>query len=390
MPRQREPFGLFQKKLACGKKFYYYTTYDSEGHRRQFSTGETDQKVALREVLGRSQEGRLVPNDRLLFGTWTEDWFLYEKCPFIQSRLKRGFSYSRVHSDNRRAYLMTYLWPTFQQKHLSAIRTLDIENWTSKLLQQGRSRDLINRCLGTLKIILGEAVRLGLLSKNPAKSVLPLKHDSSEKGILTDEESQELFALKNRDRLWGTQQIAYWAHLVAYLAGLRQGELIGLQLDDLDDKGIHVRHGWDRKSGLKGTKNGKDRFVPLPTWVLLKLKSLTGKGHIFSVQLDGKPVSPTYLNSAYCEALISLGISRSQQISRHLSGHSLRHGFVSNLLARGVPATVVAQVVGHNSLEMTTKTYHHTTPLHSQSILAYQDEKVGSWNTPESCLRIVS
>jgi integrase len=54
---------------------------------------------------------------------------------------------------------------------------------------------------------------------------------------------------------WGT----------AMYAGLRRGELMALRVNriDLDANLIRVEKGWDVKAGEIGTKNGKDRKVPI-------------------------------------------------------------------------------------------------------------------------------
>ena len=48
-------------------------------------------------------------------------------------------------------------------------------------------------------------------------------------------------------------------------AGLRRGELMALRVNriDLDANVIRVEKGWDVKAGEIGTKNGKDRKVPI-------------------------------------------------------------------------------------------------------------------------------
>jgi integrase len=42
--------------------------------------------------------------------------------------------------------------------------------------------------------------------------------------------------------------------------------------------------------------------------------------------------------------------------------HDLRHGCASLLLAQGVPARVVMEVLGHSQISMTLDTYSHVAP----------------------------
>ena len=48
MRKDRQPFGLFLRSLGCGTRVYYYSTYDTEGRRKQFSTGAKEKKEAMR------------------------------------------------------------------------------------------------------------------------------------------------------------------------------------------------------------------------------------------------------------------------------------------------------------------------------------------------------
>ncbi len=243
----------------------------------------------------------------------------------------------------------------------------------SELLKSGHSRDLTNRCLKALHLILGEAVRLGVITKNPAGQAGSRKHIPRKKGILTDDEAAKLFDPVTWSMIWKGRRHAYLAGLIGYQGGLRQGECIGLQVTDIKADGLMVRHGWDRLSGLNGTKNSEERFVPLPLRTLDSLRSLATDGHVFRLKGRVKPVSASYLRNAFIEALKNAGISREEQVRRNLGSHSLRHGLVSGLLARGTPVPVVAQLVGHKALSLTTGTYHHTTVLHSRLVAEVQD-----------------
>ena len=372
MRKERQPFGIYLRSEVCGAKIYYYWVYDTQGKRRQFSTGCTDQKKALKEVMRRFKEGMLIPNDRLILKKWTQVWFEYDLCPYIQGHLIRGFSYSRTHAANQRSYLERFIWPTFGNRGMDTIKADDIEKWIFDLLNDGTSRDTVNRCLATIRLIFNEAVRLGLVEFNPAKLIRKLKHSPKEKGILTEDEEQKLFDPQTRFVIWGRRQIAFWAFLVSYFGGLRQEELISLQVEDIKDDGIVVCHGWDRKTGIKGTKNEQSRIVPIPGWLIDQIKTLSTEGFVFSLTGGKSPVSPTYLYEAWYLALGNIGIDRKSQKERVLGTHSLRHGLVSKLLGDGVPAAVVAKVVGHQSIGLTTNTYHHSKPIHLELVAKAQ------------------
>lgn len=93
--RYKAPFQLFKKKLASGSKVYYYTTYDILNHRKQFSTGCKTKSEALKYCMELFKKDQLIHEQSTLFGKFTKNWFIYEKCPYIQNNLARGMHFTR-------------------------------------------------------------------------------------------------------------------------------------------------------------------------------------------------------------------------------------------------------------------------------------------------------
>jgi Phage integrase family len=59
--------------------------------------------------------------------------------------------------------------------------------------------------------------------------------------------------------------------------------------------------------------------------------------------------------------------------------HSLRHAFVSALLARGVPITDVAQWAGHKDINVTYAIYGHLVPNAADRAVSVLDAKYAEW-----------
>jgi len=56
--------------------------------------------------------------------------------------------------------------------------------------------------------------------------------------------------------------------------GLRHGEVRGLQVDDLEDGFLFIRHAQSDEMDLKDTKNGKTKRVPVSEELLQALRNL--------------------------------------------------------------------------------------------------------------------
>ncbi|CAM3246267.1 site-specific integrase [Corallococcus sp. ZKHCc1 1396] len=148
--------------------------------------------------------------------------------------------------------------------------------------------------------------------------------------------------------------------LVALKSGLRQGELIGLQWNDLSlPQGLlHVRRTiWRGIEGLP--KGGRERTVDLPASVVDALKAHRHlRGRFVFCQEDGQPLTPGKMKAPLRRALQAAGITREQG---QIGWHDLRHTYGSHLAMRAVPLKVVQELMGHATIEMTMR-YAHLSP----------------------------
>lgn len=145
-----------------------------------------------------------------------------------------------------------------------------------------------------------------------------------------------------------------------YAGGLRLLEGARLQIADIDSGRMlfHI-HG----------KGKRDRYVPLPTPILPRLRDYwcthrsrewlfpapTRRGLRHSLAHQGGPVTRSSLQSAFRRAVLKSGIAK------HASVHTLRHSYASHLHAAGVSLRLIQEILGHQSLR-TTQIYTHLTP----------------------------
>lgn len=134
----------------------------------------------------------------------------------------------------------------------------------------------------------------------------------------------------------------------ALLAGLRRGEILRLEVCDVDlnDGTILIRNG-------KGRGGGKDRVAYIPDELralLLAYETARARATI---------VCPEYFASLQRKRGIALDtIRRTVRAVRAASGvkftvHTLRHSYVSSLIRSGVSLPVVSELAGHTRIETT-------------------------------------
>lgn len=79
-------------------------------------------------------------------------------------------------------------------RKLTEINATDVERLLFSLQEKkGLSNKSVNNILGSLRIILEESYRQGLIPENPASKVSPLPDSYNHRGILTPEEVKRLF-----------------------------------------------------------------------------------------------------------------------------------------------------------------------------------------------------
>ncbi len=127
---------------------------------------------------------------------------------------------------------------------------------------------------------------------------------------------------------------------LAYSAGLRSSEVVGLDLRDVDFEQEHVR--------VLG-KGGKERIVPL------------GERAAQTVALylrDGRPALASGANDALFLSVRGrrLDTSTIRRLLPH--PHRLRHSFATHLLEGGADLRTIQELLGHASLSMT-QVYSH-------------------------------
>jgi integrase/recombinase XerD len=175
------------------------------------------------------------------------------------------------------------------------------------------------------------------------KKTIPKRHKPQPlpKSIKDEEFIKVIKNLKN-NKSGKESKVAF---LLAYESGMRISEIKHLQKEHIDitAKRIMVVRG----------KFAKDRVVPLPkTWK--------------SWMMDYIPIKRTVRS---LERNFKLAGNKSE-IRSELVFHSMRHGFATNLLERGMPINQVQLLLGHSSVG-TTNVYIRANP--TDALKSYEE-----------------
>jgi hypothetical protein len=159
--RIKKPFVVFKRALPSGKSSYSYYAYREDGTRTSpRSTGQRTKAAAERYCNELYRKGELIPKTLISFKEYTEDWWVYEKCAYVQRKLRTRNRFSPSHAASQRVCLVRYIKPTFDVMDLADIKTGDIEKWRASLVDVHHLSQLTaNHVLATLMVILREATR---------------------------------------------------------------------------------------------------------------------------------------------------------------------------------------------------------------------------------------
>lgn len=358
--KKKTLFNLFLKKLSNGTEMYYYTTYDEEGKRKQFSTGEKDKNTAYQVCYDRLQKGKILVKSKMIFKEFTKDWFKHDVCPYYSIREAKGRTYSKSNMDSKRLSMNKHLLPVFSDLRLDHISTILIENWLQDKKNEGYAINTVNSFLSLLRLVLGEAKRTGVIDRNPCDNIIKYTDKKREKGILTDDEVKKLFNTDNKDKTW-KNHMHYLINYTAIVTGCRVAEIICLTHDKIHEGYIEISNSYDRKYGIKSTKSGETRYVPISGDLHKQLIECSDshKGRfIFSGKNLFKPVNYATVNNNFKAALVNIGISEDERKSRDITFHSYRHKANTKLRESGISDAVIRKIIGHKS-SMMTENYSH-------------------------------
>lgn len=258
---------------------------------------------------------------------------------------------------------------------LNKLRPSDIDRLILLLRNKNLSDSTVRQVFTVLRGALDDAVRDGLLARNPAASVKRPGVTHTETRHLSPSEVRALLDASRTSRF-------HMALSLIAATGLRRGEALALMWSDIDLKKqtLKVRGTLSRVGGklkvteLKTLKSRRTlRLSPGMVDMLtahrkvqvaeqLQAGSLwQASGRVFATAMGG-PIEPRNLYRALAAAadkaeLEGVGI------------HTLRHSAATAWLENGINLKAVSELLGHANISITADCYGHVTESTSRSAM---------------------
>ena len=182
--------------------------------------------------------------------------------------------------------------------------------------------------------------------------------------FLTPEELARLFAVPKLSEPAGRRDRAILELL--FSSGLRVSELVGLNRDQINLK---------RREFMVRGKGQKDRPIFISEaaagWVQKYLDSRTDNAPPLFIRYGGsKQADQTGNYSRLTARSVQRLVARDAKlagITKHVSPHTLRHSFATDLLMNGADLRSVQAMLGHSNIA-TTQIYTHVTDPHLKAV----------------------
>jgi integrase len=258
--------------------------------------------------------------------------------------------------------------PAFRRVPLAKLNAAQVQTFLNELADRA-SPQTVRNVHAVLRRALGQAMRWGILTRNPATLVdLPAARAYDVSGLSFEAARAVLEAVRG-DRLEPLVT-------VALATGLRQGEALALRWTDVDLEGgtLTVRYTLQRAAGIVALAEPKTRRsrrrVTLPgfavaalrrqrDWFQAQERRVAGRewregGYVFTTTI-GTPLHAGDVTKGFQRRLKAAGLPR-------MRFHDLRHGAATLMLAQGVHPRVVMETLGHSTIAVTMNIYSHVVP----------------------------
>ncbi len=380
--------GSIEKRGKDSYRLVCTNGYDLNGniikHTKTIHGTKKDAQIELAKFVADVQNGLVIEGKSLKFSEFTEIWKRdYGSKELAPSTYKR---YCRM--------LETRLLPYFGHFYINKIKPTDImkfydllEKDTQLVRKKGNNGSKTKKPLSgktilehhrLLRAMLHKAVYWQLIVANPAERVQPPKARKPKRRSYDDEQTKIL--LENLEQLSIEDTKYKVAIILTVFTGVRLGELMGLEWQDVDFKNgiISINRSSQYLSDMgvftKVPKTESSiREIAIPDFIISLLeeyklwyeeqKSIYGElwtdsDRLF-VQADGKPMHPSTISKWFVKYVGQIGLPV-------INFHGLRHTNASLLVAQNIDIAVISARLGHAQISTTLDFYVHPLLSHNR------------------------
>ena len=258
-----------------------------------------------------------------------------------------------------------YIKPYLGDYVFASVDKTVLSGWLTKLYQAGLSQNTIHTTYARLKKVYNYFYNNGELLKDPFKGVKMPKKGEPKVTHLTKEQMDDVRSAVYDN--YDAKDPMYVGILLAFLAGLRRGEICGLRWNDIDfyRHTITIRSAVGVSNGKDGdyTKNPKNKTSNRTLPIMPELEAALLDRKALIVPLDSWYVigeQEQFMRPQQYNRLFSEFVDRNNLVDAYgkkIVPHGLRHNFATVGIQSGMDIASLALMMGHASRAMTLDTY---------------------------------
>ena len=374
------------------KKVYRTSVYDSNTGKRKSLRADSPEELQ-RKVLEVKQQ--ILRGEELFtkanFSDWADKWYTDQKLPLGLSPKTLGCIKRSI----------SHLKKRFGRKKIQDIKLADFQVFVNELAVRNPNtgkpssrkliRDLIQAMNGILRYAAANGIP-GVINFCDAV-IIPRQATVGGRRALTESEQRMVLETEHQVKL---------PAMIMMFSGLRLGEALALQWDDVDfdsaiisvDKSMVFNDniGIITKGGK--TKNAT-RVVAIPPILVdyLREEKAKSKTELICVKTDGKPHTSTSWKKAWDSYILELNLKYGydNKFNKHnpfiqaselplkierFTAHYLRHTYATILYLQGVDAVTAKQMMGHADITTTINIYTDLQNFNRKSLSDEYKEKL--------------
>ena len=292
------------------------------------------------------------------FGEWMDLWYQNYSKPGIRETTQESYE-TRIYK---------HIIPQIGHIQLDKLTQNDLQQFYTRLKKNGRrtfvekhgpglSDRVVRGCHASCRSALDKAVREGLIIKNPAIGCKLPPKKAREMQVLEQDEIQRFLIQAQYDGF-------YELFMLDIATGMRRGELLALQWDDLNFQTgeLHIQRQVSKVKGQltisKPKTKSSIRTIILPASVVRMLSE-------YRLKVDSRWMFPSPVKEDMPRDPHSI-YQRMQMVlkkanCKRVRFHDLRHTFATLALSRGMDVKTLSATIGHISSATTLDIYSHVT-----------------------------
>ena len=257
----------------------------------------------------------------------------------------------------KRTLIETKILPYFGDKQMNDITAVDIIKWQNALLNQEYKPTYLRMIQNQLTALFNHAERFYDLKDNPCKKVDKMgRANAKELNFWTKDEFEVFIQCFTEE-----EEMYRIIFLMLFWLGCRVGELLALTESDIDLEGgtVSISKTYFRRNKTDYITAPKtessNRKITIPQFLQDEIKQFLDRQYELMPEERIFPITDRAIQKKMKQ-------KTEQAKLKPIRVHDLRHSHIALLIEKGMQPLVIAQRVGHDSVNTTMNIYGHFYP----------------------------